>query len=168
MAHAVNIFYFESFWCQIRNQHPKRHKNGWCSNYIAKKVVITAWPNNSGGWNRSWNPMKCSITFVKIKVINILQIELHKGEIWLLEMLSHNWQAISSEKRGIYQYLLDFKCTHGIKLSMELNDNINNLKDSIREFLSTSHPKCAARSRSTCDAVAAMRPVGRPMLREFA
>ena len=33
-----------NFPCQIRNQRPKRHKNGWCSNRIAEKMVITTWP----------------------------------------------------------------------------------------------------------------------------
>ena len=47
---------------------------------------------------------------------------------------------------------LNFKWTDVIKLFMELNDNIIELNDSIGEFWSPSHPKCAARSRSACDA----------------
>ena len=36
---------------------------------------------------------------------------------------------------------LNFKCTHVTKLSMELNDNISELKDSIAEVLVTITPE---------------------------
>ena len=37
-------FLNSKFLCQIRNQRPKRHKNGWCSHHIAENMVITTHP----------------------------------------------------------------------------------------------------------------------------
>ena len=36
-SHVRSIFFRIDFLGQIRNQHPKRHNNGWCGNWFAEK-----------------------------------------------------------------------------------------------------------------------------------
>ena len=40
MARKLNFCRNRNFGCQIRNQRPKGHKNGWCSRRIAEKIVL--------------------------------------------------------------------------------------------------------------------------------
>ena len=45
MARAVKFsFGFETFHVRFGISIPKDIKNGWCSNRIAEKMVITTWP----------------------------------------------------------------------------------------------------------------------------
>ena len=80
-------------------------------------------------------------------------------------------------RRYIYTFL-NFECTHLIKLFMEVNDSVSELKDSVREGgLITITPEMCRQVtpnvlRLQCPNVpivlpfAALRPVGLPILQE--
>ena len=86
--------------------------------------------------------MKCSTIHKKIKAISILQMKLHKGEIRLIKKCVHiTDKQFRLENGGYISTFLNFKCTHVIKLSIELNDDISGVKDSVGEVLVTITPE---------------------------
>ena len=58
-----SFFRIRNFRCQVRNQRPKRHKNGWCSHRIAEKMVITTRPTVATARGTTLKPVQHSLVF---------------------------------------------------------------------------------------------------------
>ena len=63
MAREVSFSRIRNYRCQIRNQRPKRHRNGWRSHRIAEKMVITTRPTVSTARGTKLKPVQHSLVF---------------------------------------------------------------------------------------------------------
>ena len=71
-----------NFRCQIRNQRPKRHKNGWCSNRIAEKMVITTRPTAATARGTELKPVQHSLVFREYNMSQRSSTDVHLQPIY--------------------------------------------------------------------------------------
>ena len=107
--------------------------------------------------------MKCSITPGKVSHQYPTDVAIQR---WNLSKSTFAKLTSFVRKTGGYIYgFLNFKCGHlhhVIRMSMELNDNIMDLKGSIEEVLVIITSEMCLQVRSACGAFVAIRLGGRP------
>ena len=81
--------------------------------------------------------MKRSITLVKISHQHLIHVATQRGNLTTKKCVHITDKQLRRENGGYIYAFLSFKCTHVIKLSMEMNDDTSDLKDSFGEVLVT-------------------------------